>query len=312
MTEKEFRTGEIDRSPPRYDRAIRRAWRALDRKWRAFKYSSLYVAVLAMTEVGVAMLLLELPANPAPLVVGLVTFAVYATDRITDVETDALTDRRKAEFVRRYERFLYPLAAMAYGLAVTLAVLGGPIALALTLLPGAFWIFYASSWFDGVSETFYRLKEQFLLNTTMIAVAWAVTLTFLPLAFAAEGFSLAAFVVFAYFFLRVFVLAEVSNIPDRVGDEVIGVDTIPVRYGVDGTRRALYLVNLLTAGLLVVAALGGRLSSSLVVPLFVATGYSLVAIGLIGRWDNSSALSQVVESEHFVTFVLLWLFVPLI
>lgn len=305
MTKEEYRSGEFEQTRNRYDRSTVRAWRLLCRLWRAFQYSSLYVAVLAMTEVAVAMLLLEVPPNPAPLVVGLVTFAVYANDRITDVETDALTDRRKAEFVRRYERYLYPVAAGAYGLAVTIAVLGGPLSLALTLLPGVFWVFYAANWFDGLTETFYRLKEQFLLNTAIVALAWAVTLTFLPITFAGSGVTLTAVVVFAYFFLRTFVLAEVGNIPDRTGDEVIGVDTIPVLYGLDGTRRALYLVNLLTAGLLSVAVVADLLAAAHVVALVLATGYSLVVVGLIGRWDDFAVLSQLVESEHFLTYAIL-------
>jgi 4-hydroxybenzoate polyprenyltransferase len=305
MTNDEFRSGEIEQTSKRYDRAITRAWRLLARAWRVCKYSSVYVAVLAMTEVSVAMLLLELPPNPAPLVVGLVTFAVYMLDRIADVETDALTDHRKAAFVREYERFLYPLAAGAYGLAVTLAAFGGPVSLALTLLPGLFWVFYAANWFDGITETFYRLKEQLVLNTAMVALAWAVTLTFLPVAFADRGLTLTAVVVFAYFFLRVFVLAEVGNIPDRQGDDVIGVDTIPVVFGLVGTRHALYLVNLLTAGLLAVAVLDGLLAVTHAAVLFAATGYSFVATGLIGRWENFSLLSQVVESEHFLTCLVL-------
>jgi hypothetical protein len=39
--------------------------------------------------------------------------------------------------------------------------------------------------------------------------------------------------------------------------------------------------------------------------LFAATGYSFVATGLIGRWENFSLLSQVVESEHFLTCLVL-------
>ncbi|RXK48586.1 UbiA family prenyltransferase [Halorientalis pallida] len=306
MAKEEYRSGEIEQTSKQHGRVIATVWRALCRAWRVFQYSSVYVAVLATTEVGVAMLVLEVPPNPAPPVVGLVTFAVYANDRITDVETDALTDRRKAAFVRRFERFLYPLAAGAYGLAVTIAALGGPLSLALTLLPGLFWVFYAANWFDGVTEAFYRLKEQFLLNTAMIAVAWAVTITFLPIAFAGGGVTLTTMTVFTYFFLRVFVLAEVGNIPDREGDEVIGVDTIPVLYGLDGTRRALYLVNLLTIGLLSVAVAGDHLRIVHTAPLLVGAGYSFVVIGLIGRWQNLSGLSQLVESEHFVTYVLLW------
>lgn len=265
-----------------------------------------------MTEVGIAMVLLGLAPNPAPVVVGLVTFAVYTNDRIADVETDALSNPEKAQFIRRYERFLYPLAAVAYGVAVAIAVTGGPVALALTLLPGVFWVFYASDHLNGLSRTVSRMKEILILNTAMVAVAWAVTVTFLPFAFAGGSVSPAAAVLFAYFVLRVSVLAEVSNISDRDGDAQIGVDTIPVVFGVTGTRRILSLVNLLTASLLGVAVLTDSLALSLTLPLFVATGYSVLVTGLIGRWENTDLLAQLVEGEHFLTFSVIFVLVVLV
>jgi len=275
------------------------------RFWRGAKYSSVYVSVLAMTEVAVGMLVLGLPLNPALAVIGLVTFAVYTNDRITDVETDALSNPDKAQFIRRYGRFLYPLAALAYGIAVTIAVVGGPIALGLTLLPGAFWVFYASDYLDGLSRTFYRLKEILVLNTAIVAFAWAITMTWLPFAFAGQRLSSAAAVLFAYFFLRVFVLAEVSNLPDRHGDEQIGVDTLPVVFGPDGTRHILYLVNLLTVALLGGAVLAGLFAPLIALPLVVTTGYSLLVVGLVGRWENGPVLAQFVEAEHFLSLAIL-------
>lgn len=281
------------------------ALETLHRFWEGARYSSVYVSTLAMTEVAVAMILLGLPLNPAPAVVGLVTFAVYTSDRITDVETDAFTNPRKAQFIRRYERFLGPLTAIAYGVAVTIAVTGGPVALGLTLLPGAFWVFYASDYLNGLSRTFYRLKEVLVLNTAIIAFAWAITITWLPFAFASESLSPAAAILFAYFFLRTFVLAEVSNVGDRLGDEQIGVDTIPVVFGTNGTRRILYLLHLLTVALLGVALLRGLFVPLLTIPLFVTTGYAALVTGLVGRWENADVLAQLVEAEHFLTLALL-------
>jgi 4-hydroxybenzoate polyprenyltransferase len=305
MSEKELVSEQTELTRGFDSRILTGALQTLHRLWESAKFSSVYVSALAMTEVAIAMMLLGLPLNPAPLVVGLVTFAVYTSDRITDVETDALSNPSKAQFIRKYERFLYPLTAIAYGGAVTIAVTGGPVALGLTLLPGAFWIFYASDYLNGLSRRFYRMKEILLLNTAIIAFAWAITITWLPFAFASEALSPATAVLFAYFFLCTFVLAEVSNVGDRDGDAKIGVDTIPVVFGTSGTRHALYLVNLLTAALLAVAVFTDLFAPLLTLPLVVTTGYSTLVVGLVGRWENVDVLAQLVEAEHFLTIALL-------
>ena len=279
---------------------------ALVRFWAGFKYSSSYIAVSAMVEVAIAMVLLGVSLNPAPLVVGLVMFSVYTNDRIADVETDAISDPEKAAFITRYEHLLKPLADAAYGLAVMLAIAGGPLALLLTFFPGVFWIFYASGWLDAFDGALFRLKSVLVLNTTVVALAWAIVLTLLPVAFATAPLSPAVFLAFAYFFLRVFTFVELSNIPDVDGDRQIGVDTIPVVFGIDGTRRALYLLNGLTAAVVLSALLsGGILSLPVAGVLLLATAYSLAVAALVGRWGDISALIQAAEAEYFLTYLAL-------
>ncbi|NIB99275.1 hypothetical protein [Halobacterium sp. R2-5] len=110
------------------------------RLWNTLVYSSAYLSVITVVEVGIAMAVLSLPLSPAPLVVGLVTFAVYANDRIADVDDDAVDKLAQAAFVRRHRDALYVAAAAAYGTALAVSMLGGPLA----LLPGGFWVLYAT------------------------------------------------------------------------------------------------------------------------------------------------------------------------
>lgn len=278
---------------------------ALGRFWAGFKYSSLYIATSAMIEVALAMILLGVALNPAPFVVGLVMFSVYTNDRIADAETDAISDPEKAAFVRRYEHLLEPLADGAYGLAVMIAIAGGPLALFLTFFPGVFWIFYASGWLDGFGATLSRLKSVLILNSTIVALAWAIVLTFLPVAFASEPLSLGVLFVFAYFFLRVFVFVELSNIPDIEGDRQIGVSTIPVAFGIEGTRHALYVLNGLTAVVVLSATAIGFVTVSVTGVLLLGILYSLAVTALVGRWENISALIQVAEGEYLLTYLAL-------
>jgi 4-hydroxybenzoate polyprenyltransferase len=200
---------------------------------------------------------------------------------------------------------LEPLADGAYGLAVMIAIVGGPLALFLTFFPGVFWIFYASGWLDGVGASLSRLKSVLILNSTIVALAWAIVLTFLPVAFASEPPSLGVLFVFAYFFLRVFIFVELSNIPDIEADRQIGVSTIPVVFGIDGARRALYGLNGLTVVLVFVAYESGIATLPVAGVLLVGILYSLAVTALVGRWKNTSALIQAAEAEYLLMYLAL-------
>ncbi|MFC6824081.1 UbiA family prenyltransferase [Halopelagius fulvigenes] len=298
-------SNEPDRAAPMHSRLNEWARRQGERGWDALVYSSAYLALIAVAEVAVVMHLLSLPPNAAPVVVGLVTFAVYTSDRIADADTDAVSNPRQAAFARRHRDVLYVLASLSYGLAVALSVLGGPVALAITLLPGVFWILYASDWVPAGGLPFHRLKEVLLVNSAVVAFAWAATLTFLPLAFADAAFTPTATVVFAYFFLATFVNAEIPNVRDVEGDREIGVSTLPVVFGVRRTRHVLYGINLAVAALAGYAALSGYLSAAAVLALLVGVGYSCAVTSFVGRTEREDALVVAAECTFLFVFVAL-------
>lgn len=280
----------------------------LRRCGRAVDYTSTHLAVVAAVEVAVAMSLLSLPPSPAPLVVGLVTFAVYNADRLTDVDADALGAPDRTAFVRRHRDLLYLLASVAYGLAVSIAVLGGPTALGITLFPAVFWIIYATDWIPDVAAGFDRLKDVFVLNTVVVALPWAVTVTTLPLAFADAPVSPAVGPVLAYFFLRSFVDTEIPNVGDAEGDRAAGVSTLPTVFGVSGTRRLLFGVDVLTAAVVGYAVLRGDLSLALAVALGAGIAYSVGVTSLLGRVDDGRAIEVATECEYLVVAAVLLLF----
>ncbi|WP_254762598.1 UbiA family prenyltransferase [Natrinema marinum] len=278
---------------------------SVERFLGALIYSSAYLSLIAMAEVVIVSALLALPPSPAALVVGLIVFAIYANDRLADADTDAVSNPRQAAFVKRHRDVLYVLASVAYGLAVALSVLGGPIALAITLFPGALWVCYATDWVPGTGAHVRRLKDIFLLNTTVVALAWAVTLTFLPLAFADGAVTESVLIVFCYFFLRVFTNTEIPNVRDIEGDRAIGVLTIPVVFGVDRTRQFLLGIDLCTGALVVFAARSGYLAPGLGLALLAGIAYSVGVSSLIGRYDNERLLARIAECEYIVVFTAL-------
>ncbi|MDF9747183.1 UbiA family prenyltransferase [Natrinema salsiterrestre] len=282
------------------------------RAWNALVYSSAYLSLIAMAEVVVVSVLLSLPPSPAAIVVGLIVFAVYTNDRLADADTDAVSNPEQAAFVKRHRDVLYVSASVAYGLAVALSVLGGPVALAITLFPGALWVCYATDWIPGTGAHVRRLKDVFLVNTTVVALAWAVTLTFLPLAFADDVVTTPTLVVFAYFFLRVFTNTEIPNVRDVEGDRAIGVLTIPVVVGVDRTRWILLGIDCGTAALVVLAVHAGCVPAQLALALLAGIAYSIGVTSLLGRSENARLLAKAAECEYLVVFLVVALIVVFI
>lgn len=276
-----------------------------ERMGAAFVYSSAHLAVVSVVEVVLAMALLSVPASPAPAVGGLVTFAVYTGDHLSDLDAEEVSDPERAAFLYRHRGALYVLGAAAYSVGVALSVLGGPVALFITLLPGVFWLVYASNWVPRVVASFRRLKEVLLVNTALVALAWATSLTFLPLAYADRAVTPTAVAVFGYFFLRSFVDTEIPNVFDAATDRAAGVATLPVTVGVAWTRRALYGVDLLTGALVAGATAGGLLAPVLAAPLLLGVGYSLGVTALLGRADVGETLSVAAEFEYLLVAVAL-------
>lgn len=281
------------------------------RVWRPLEYSSVYLALLAVMEVFVVQEVLALSASPALVVVGLITFSIYANDRLVDLDTDAVSNPRRTAFTRQYQDVLYVVAAVAYGTAVALSVLGGPVAFALALVPGVAWILYAISWTPLVDLPVHRLKEVLVVNSAIVAGAWSVTIVFLPLAFAGVAITPAVWVLFLYLALGTFVCTEISNVRDIESDRRDGVATIPVAFGVRRTRHASYGVALFVAAMVGYAMQTGHLTTLTGIALLAGLGYLVGVVSLLGRVGAPGRLSVAAEFTRVPVFAVL-VAVPLV
>ena len=279
----------------------------VDRIKHVLVYSTLYLVFVAMVEVATVHVILSVPWNPAPVVVGLVTFSVYAGDRIADADTDELSNPEQSGFVVRHKRVLSVLTALSYGLAVAIAVTGGPVALAITLVPGGFWILYASDWLPDASAFASRLKEKLVVGSGIVSLAWALSVVVLPLAFADAPFTPLAGVLFVYFLVDTFVTTEIINVRDVDGDAAIGVDTLPVVFGVDRTRRILYGLDLLLVGVVSAAVAVGVVSLVVGLALLVGLVYALGLASFVGRSTRHTRMGIAGQLKHLVVFGLLLL-----
>jgi 4-hydroxybenzoate polyprenyltransferase len=269
-------------------------------------HSSMYLVFIAVAEVATVHTVLSIGPTPAPAVVGLVAYAVYAGDRITDAERDERTCPDRSAFVARHQTLLSITSAGAYGVAIALAVTGGPLTVGITLVPGGFWILYASEWFPTLGARCKRLKRVFVVNSTLVATAWALAVVGLPVAFANATVTPLVVVVFTYFLVDTFVNTEIPNVRDVDADAEDGVDTLPVVLGVRRTRHVLYGIDVLLITFVGTATLTSLLSLSAGVAILVGLGYALVLAWFVGRTEALGRLSIACEAKHLVVFGILW------
>lgn len=253
---------------------------------------SVVQSVVAAAKVTFAMWLLSIPTPVAPIAVGLVTFAVYNANNLTDLDEDAVNSPRCAAFVERHSRAIAGVCAVAGVLALALAGLaGGPVAVGVALVPVVTGVFYS------VPLAGRRLKDVFALNTVLVAGAWAVTVTYLPVALADGAIPLSRTIpVCAILFLLTFVSVEVFNVRDVAGDRASGVATLPATLGVDATKHVLIFVD----GVALAIAVGAAdvLPPLALVALVPVTVFSMVLTAVIDRSRNLRLFCLAKDGEY--------------
>jgi len=269
-------------------------------------FTSLYLAGIAVAESFIVIIFLDLPLSLAPIVIGLLVFSVYVNDQLIDLENDDILNPRERSYISRHKDVLYVFASVSYGIALSLSVWGGLLAFAIALIPGIAWIFYASDIFSDITSwigiPLSQVKEVFFLNTTLVAVAWAVTLLFIPVGFGGSAAVPTIIAVFSYFFFRVFKNTEISNIPDRASDLDHGISTLPTMFGVTQTRWVLHGIDVLTAGVVLFAVNEGYIPALLSLALFAGILYSSGVVALVEKYRNRGVLTRLAEYEYLVVF----------
>lgn len=257
---------------------------------------SVLQGVVAAAKTAFAMALLGVTAPTAPVVVGLVTFGVYTANDLADLVEDGINCPERSAFVSGHRAVVAGLATSGLLLGTGLALwTGGLLAFVIALLPVVASILYSVPLAPGQR----RLKDVFVVNTTLVAMSWGLTVTLLPLALAGRPVGPVAVAVCLFFLLRSFVSVEVFNVRDVVGDAATGVDTLPVVLGVGRTRRILALFEGCSLAVLVAltsvahAALPAMLALSVV-------SYSLSITWFLGQTNALDTLCLFKDGEYLL------------
>ena len=281
-------------------------------KWLLWQlaHANLVLAVSTAAAVYVVCLLLSIPPDPRLIAIPfLVTFAIYNFNRHTDKSEDTINHPKRVEFIKKYGKGLAIVSVFTYLIAVILSFYGGRGAQLIVMLPLITLLLYSLRWYPRNSHTARRLKEMFIIKNTVVSVAWAGSVTFLPVLYFDLPITIPAFLLFIFFFFRFFINTTVFDLRDILGDKKGEIRSIPVVLGYEKTRNVLQALNLLVGVVFLEITMLGLLPqlSLLLVFSTVYTFVYLTALKL--RRDVHFICDVIVDGEYLALAVFYYLMI---
>lgn len=229
---------------------------------------------------------------PSLLMVFLITFAIYTIDRYSENRADKINHPERQNFVSS-KRYLLYISAASYAVAIIIA---GSTELRLLLL------------FPLLVSVLYKytgLKKIYLLKNIVVATAWTMLATFMPVLNQSSIPIGVALAFFSFFFLKIFNATIAYDIKDIKGDSLFRINTIPVKLGIQKTKKALYIVNIIASGLALYYAF--IFSSISIFLISMIAGYGIFYVYRIGKSDIKFVSDFLIHGEFLLMGFLAYL-----
>ena len=120
-------------------------------------------------------------------------------------------------------------------------------------------LLYGVKWIPASISKYRRLKEIMGVKNIMIALAWALMATFLPLVYFHLDITITTLAIFVFIFIRWIINPVFFDFKDIKGDKIMGVITLPVFFGVRRTLILLAILNTLLGIFTLISTLKGWL-----------------------------------------------------
>jgi 4-hydroxybenzoate polyprenyltransferase len=228
----------------------------------------------------------------------MLVFSVYNLNRKTDEAEDKLNHERRFRITKKFERYLFVAALVAYLTALIIAALHGAAAFCVATIPLLSGISYSAPilprWWR-----YHRLKEIPVMKNLVVSSAWGLSFSLLPVYLSGSTPTTATLVTFMFIFSWTFVASVLPDIRDRAGDSATGVATIPVLVGVAKSRNLLTAENIAVGACIL--ALGRSVFPVRVWAVIICSLlYSQACILSIDRTGRNNFLCDVISDGQFL------------
>lgn len=220
-----------------------------------------------------------------PLLALLYVYSMHVLNRFLDKEAGKYNDPGIALFYTEHRGFLLTTALATIGtgifLSLSLGIFPVLLFLALTLL-GLAYSMPIIPLKLGYLGRYAKIKDLPGSKTLAEALAWGTISSLLPLIGWSRPLGMGIIVSFVFVSSMCYVRAGLFDVLNMQGDLIVGKETLPIALGEQRALRLLLLVNGTAAGLLLLAAATGFVSS---------LGYSfilcfLIAIAYLGAYQR--------------------------
>jgi len=262
-------------------------------------YSSIYLSVAGGAMIYISCTIQHIRCSfTLCAIMFLVTFSVYNINRKTDEEEDSINHSERYTFTKKYEKILYISAVLAYLISLSFAAFHGIKAVLITSIPLICGVLYSFVWIPEELR-YRRLKEIPGVKNLVVAIAWALTPTLLPVQFTSSCENLASFVVGVYFFSLVFINSVICDMRDIEGDAFSGVETIPVVIGAQKTQLFLAGLNLFIGSMVLLLSIA-HLSPMITCLLAAGMIYAHFYIFSFDKAGKTDVLCDLVVDGQFI------------
>lgn len=124
------------------------------------------------------------------------TFTVYNLNKLTDAKEDAINLPDRADFIQKNRQIIIFAVIVSFFAALFLSFLQKPSATFVILFP------FVTGFVYSIKISNFRLKDIMGIKSMVVALAWAVIGTFLPLAVQSSD-AVKIFMVFYFFLFKI-------------------------------------------------------------------------------------------------------------
>jgi 4-hydroxybenzoate polyprenyltransferase len=199
--------------------------------------SSVFLAINGSLVVVFGSILYRTPLTPQILTIAFLSvLSVYSLNNATDKKEDAIN---RPEAAKKSQKLYVFQSLFALALSLGIGATIGLTTILIILFPIIVGIFYSVRIFPSLP----RLKEIVGAKSVLVALCWALSGAFLPIAQLHSWSGEQVVSVFFYIFIQMLINTILFDIIDLKGDVTWKIETIPAKIGVGSTRKLLLLMN---------------------------------------------------------------------
>ncbi len=277
----------------------------LDKLLSFLTSTSLFLAISGTFKVFFSGLLSNMFTINIAILTFLVIFSTYGLNKLTDIKEDVVNNPERVGIIKKLGYIFKFSVTLSFMLTLILGFLVNVFTLLVLLFPLFSGILYSVR----LSKNLPRLKDITGVKNIIIALAWAVPSTLLPIFYFYRETNIFNILVFYLFFLKSYINSILFDVCDIEGDSMHGMRTIPILLGRNKTKKLLLILNSTLIPWLILSYYEGIFQRYVFILAFsIIYGYWYILYFCKEGKKRSKSLDLLVDGEWIPTIALASIF----